>query len=112
MSLSEYKSILINSCALIGNSSSGIHEATSFNIPVINIGTRQNGRLKPLNVINANYDKKDIVKKIKYCLNNKKYRSILKKVKNPYGDGKSASKIIKVLKNINLSKTTQKMNTY
>ena len=112
LSLSEYKSILINACALVGNSSSGIHEATSFNVPVINIGTRQNGRLKPLNVINANYDKKDILKKIKYCLNDKKYRSVLKKVKNPYGDGKSASKIIKVLKNINLSKTTQKMNTY
>ena len=112
LSLSEYKSILINSCALVGNSSSGIHEATSFNIPVVNIGTRQNGRLKPINVIDANYDKKDIIKKIKYCLNNKKYRLALKKIKNPYGDGKSASKIIKVLKNINLSKTTQKMNTY
>ena len=62
LSLSEYKSILINACALVGNSSSGIHEATSFNVPVINIGTRQNGRLKPLNVINANYDKKDILK--------------------------------------------------
>ena len=110
--LSEYKSLLKKTSILIGNSSSGIHEAASFNVPVINIGSRQNRRLKPSNVINVDYKSNDIYKKIVYCLNNKSYLKMVKKIKNPYGDGKSAKKIIKILKKINLKKSTQKINTY
>ena len=47
LNLSEYKTLLTRTKILIGNSSSGIHEASTFKIPVINIGTRQNGRMKP-----------------------------------------------------------------
>lgn len=112
LSLSEYRSLLARASILIGNSSSGIHEAASFKLPVINIGTRQNGRLQPRNVVNADYNAKDILNKIKFCLNNYKYINSLKKLKNPYGDGKTASKIIKVLKKINLLETTQKRNSY
>jgi len=112
LSLSEYRSLLARASILIGNSSSGIHEAASFKLPVINIGTRQNGRLQPRNVVNADYNAKDILNKIKFCLNNYKYINSLKKLKNPYGDGNSASKIIKVLKKINLLETTQKRNSY
>ena len=46
LNLSEYKTLLKYSRILLGNSSSGIHEASTFKIPVINIGTRQNGRMK------------------------------------------------------------------
>lgn len=112
LSLAEYKSLLMRASILIGNSSSGIHEAASFKLPVINIGSRQNGRLQPRNVINVDFNRKNILKKIEFCLNNSKYIKSLKKMKNPYGDGKSANKIIKVLKKINLSETTQKRNSY
>jgi UDP-N-acetylglucosamine 2-epimerase len=112
LSLAEYKSLLMRASILIGNSSSGIHEAASFKLPVINIGSRQNGRLQPRNVINVDFNRKIILKKIEFCLNNSKYIKSLKKMKNPYGDGKSANKIIKVLKKINLSETTQKRNSY
>jgi len=47
LSLSEYSTLLSYARILIGNSSSGIHEAASFKLPVINIGTRQRGRLQP-----------------------------------------------------------------
>ena len=112
LSLSEYSTLLSYAKLLIGNSSSGIHEAASFKLPVINIGTRQNGRLKPRNVINAGYNCNDIFEKIKYCLFNKKFIKSLKSLKNPYGDGKSSIKITNILSKIDLSKSTQKRNAY
>lgn len=112
LSLGEYSFLLRHAKILIGNSSSGIHEAASFKLPVINVGTRQNGRLKPKNVINANYDRKDIYNKIKFCMSNKKYLKMIKFLKNPYGDGKSSLRIVKILSKIDLNKSTQKQNTY
>ena len=112
LSLREYKSLLKHSSILIGNSSSGIHEAASFKTRVVNIGSRQNGRLKASNVIDAQYNSDEILKKIRYTFKNKSYLKALKKVKNPYGDGKSSKKIIRVLKKINLKLSTQKINTY
>ena len=50
---------------LLGNSSSGIHEASTFKVPVINIGSRQDGREKPKNIIDVNYDKNEILRAIK-----------------------------------------------
>ena len=112
LSLSEYKVILKNCRMLNGNSSSGIHEAATFKKPVINIGTRQNRRLKSKNVINVNYNHQAIYKKIQYALNNEKFLKMVKKIKNPYGDGYSANKIIKIIKKINLNSPVQKTITY
>ena len=56
LTLSEYRTLLSGKMILLGNSSSGIHEAASFKVPVINIGSRQSGRYKPINVINVNYE--------------------------------------------------------
>ena len=112
LSLSEYSTLLSYAKILIGNSSSGIHEAASFKLPVINIGTRQNGRLKPKNIVNAEYNRHDIYNKIKFCMFNKKYLKNIKSLKNPYGDGKSSLKICKILDKIDLTKSTQKQNTY
>jgi GDP/UDP-N,N'-diacetylbacillosamine 2-epimerase (hydrolysing) len=112
LSLSEYSALLSHAKILIGNSSSGIHEAASFNLAVVNIGTRQNGRLKPRNVVNADYACSDIYKKIKFCIYNKKFIRSLKSLKNPYGDGKSSIKIANILRKIDISRSTQKQNTY
>ena len=65
LNLSEYKTILKSCSVLIGNSSSGIHEASTFKTPVINIGTRQSGRMKPKNIINVNHNQREICKAIK-----------------------------------------------
>lgn len=112
LSLSEYKTVLKNCEILIGNSSSGIHEAASYNKPVINIGSRQNKRLKSKNILNSQYDNKEILKKIRFILSNKNFKKKLKNVKNPYGDGFSAEKIVKVLKKINFKLPVQKTITY
>ena len=113
LKVQEYKTLLSNCTMLIGNSSSGIHEAASFFKPVVNIGNRQNGRLKPRNVIDVECNTKEILNKINFVLKNKKFVKSLRKLKNPYGDGKSAIKIIKLLKKIRIDKKIiQKKITY
>ena len=97
---------------LIGNSSCGIREAPSFKLPVINIGSRQNRRLRAKNVIDVDHKVYQIKKALDYALNNKKFRKILKKVRNPYGDGKASDKIVSILKNLNLNGITNKVINY
>ncbi len=112
LSLEEYKTILKKCALLIGNSSSGIHEAAIYKKPVINIGSRQNKRLKSKNIVDAKYNYKDILKKIKFILNNRKFKKKVKLTKNLYGDGKSSKRIIGIIKKLNLKESTQKINTY
>ena len=113
LNLREYKTLLSNASLLVGNSSSGIHEAATYKLPVVNIGSRQNGRLKSINVINSDYSTQDIIKKIKFVLNNLEFKRKIKSIKNPYGDGNSASKITLHLSKIKINKvTTQKKITY
>lgn len=87
---------------LIGNSSSGIIESSSFKLPVINIGTRQQGREKASNVVDVDYKKEEIFNAIKY-INSDEYQNQLKNCINPYGDGKACERICKILKNIELN---------
>ena len=106
----EYLSFLKNCKFIIGNSSSGIIEAASFKKPVIDIGRRQNKRLKTFNVINL---KKVSDRKIKNTIkkiSSKKFQFKLKKVKNPYGDGKSSLRIINLLQNTKIDKKLMQKN--
>ncbi len=108
-----YLSLLKNSSILVGNSSSGILEASSFKIPVVNIGNRQRGRLQSENIINCDYSKKTIIKSIKKATSNKKFLLKIVKCKNPYGDGNSSRRILKILKNITINnKLLDKRITY
>ena len=86
---------------MVGNSSSGIVEAASFKLPVINIGSRQNGKVHPDNVINVNCDELSITKGIKKS-QTLKFRKILKKMRNPYGNGSAGRKIAKSLSKLNI----------
>jgi GDP/UDP-N,N'-diacetylbacillosamine 2-epimerase (hydrolysing) len=93
----DYLSILSNCKAIIGNSSSGIIESSSFKIPAINIGRRQNKRFRSKNVIDIKIlNNKNILKAIKYS-QSKKFLNKLKTVSNPYGDGNSSEKIVNEL---------------
>ena len=85
---------------LLGNSSSGIVESCTFNIPTVNLGERQKGKLIPSNVINCEFDFFNLHKLLISIL--KKIKK--KKIKNPYGDGKSGKRIVKLLSKINLKK--------
>ena len=112
LTLREYKTLLSGKMILVGNSSSGIHEASTFKVPVVNIGTRQNGRYKPKNVINVKYCRIEISKAIKLA-KSVMFKNKINKIKNPYGDGNSSMKIIRILKKLNLKNfNTQKKLTY
>lgn len=87
---------------LIGNSSSGIIESSSFKLPVINIGTRQQGREKADNVVNVGYDRDEILRAIDY-IGSDEYCDILKNCTNPYGDGKASERICRILKEIEIT---------
>lgn len=94
----RYYSILKNSLLVLGNSSSGIYEVQSFNIPTINIGDRQKGRLSNPNVINVGIDIDGIIDAIKYA-QTKEFISSFWDKPNVYGSGNSAKKIVSFLKN-------------
>lgn len=65
---------LINNCnCLVGNSSAGIKEGLYLGIPVVNVGTRQQGRLKGKNVMDVNYNKEEIKQAILKQLEHGKY---------------------------------------
>jgi GDP/UDP-N,N'-diacetylbacillosamine 2-epimerase (hydrolysing) len=82
---------------VVGNSSSGLAEAPTFKIGTINIGDRQDGRMKAESVIDCNPDQKSITTAIKKLYSNR-FQNTLSTVNNPYGNGKAAGKIMKILK--------------
>ena len=92
---------------VIGNSSSGLLEAPSFKIGTINIGDRQKGRIKAASVVDCLPDKKSIKRAIKTIYSNK-FQNLLKNVKNPYDNGLSSHRIIKILKNVKLDNILKK----
>lgn len=96
----HYLEIIMNCKSIIGNSSSGIIESASFKLPTINIGRRQNNRLKGKNVINVSKVlEKEILKAIKKT-ESKNFLKKISKIKNLYGDGKSSERIVSILKNM------------
>jgi len=103
----NYLSALQHIDVIIGNSSSGISEAPSFKIGTINIGDRQNGRIKAKSVVDCLSNKKDINRAIKKVYSDE-FKNLLKNVKNPYGNGRSSKKIIKVLKTVKLDNILKK----
>jgi UDP-N-acetylglucosamine 2-epimerase len=86
---------------MVGNSSSGIIEAPSFALPVVNVGTRQKGRMRAANVIDVGYETEEIVRGIRTALSSE-FRASLNGLKNPYGDGNASAIIVNRLKSVPL----------
>jgi UDP-hydrolysing UDP-N-acetyl-D-glucosamine 2-epimerase len=97
-----YLSLMKIAALMVGNSSSGILEAASFRLPVVNIGTRQHGRLRGANVVDATYVGEDIRAKISYALHDAAFRQALRDVTNPYGTGDTAAKTAAILARLRL----------
>jgi GDP/UDP-N,N'-diacetylbacillosamine 2-epimerase (hydrolysing) len=93
----EYLTLLGNAAILVGNSSSGILEAPSFNVPVINIGNRQRGRPQASNILNCGYTEEDIASVIRKALEDETFQAACAAAVNPYGDGKSGERICRIL---------------
>ena len=93
----HYFSMMFCAAAMVGNSSSGIVEAPSFGLPVVNIGTRQQGRLRAANVVDVGYPREAITQGIAQALA-PDFRARLRHLTNPYGDGHAAVVIVRRLK--------------
>jgi UDP-hydrolysing UDP-N-acetyl-D-glucosamine 2-epimerase len=94
-----YLSLLKHADAMVGNSSSGLIEAPSFALPVVNVGSRQRGRLRGGNVVDVAPSRDDIVRGIRTALA-PDLRRRLDGLPNPYGDGRAASRIVTVLREV------------
>ena len=92
----NYQVLLKNCKFIIGNSSSGINEVPYYKIPTINVGIRQDGRLRHPSVIDADYSKKSIIKAIHKAVSNKFNKSI-SNMKYQLGNGNSSKKILSIL---------------
>jgi len=89
--------------AVVGNSSSGILEAPSFKIATINIGNRQKGRIQAKSVINCIAKEADILNAFER-IKEPAFKMQISRTSNPYGDGNTTARIIKILKEINWQK--------
>jgi GDP/UDP-N,N'-diacetylbacillosamine 2-epimerase (hydrolysing) len=98
----EFLGIMKSVDVLIGNSSSGIIEAPSFKLPVINIGTRQQGRARSQNIIDVTPDRHEILDAIDFALHNKEFLKKVRTCKNLFGNGTAAQKMVKIFKDIPL----------
>ena len=98
-----YVNLLRHSKLLVGNSSSGLIEAPSLSLPVINIGPRQKSRFNAGNVIFVDYDENEINNAIVLTQSNL-FKENIKYIKNPYGNGESALNIANVLFTLNIDK--------
>jgi UDP-hydrolysing UDP-N-acetyl-D-glucosamine 2-epimerase len=92
-----YFSLMSLAAAMVGNSSSGIIEAASCGLPVVNIGNRQRGRVHGRNVLNVGYTREEIIQGILRATD-PAFKETLKDLVNPYGDGKAADQIVAKLK--------------
>lgn len=87
-----------------GNSSSGIKETPAFGCPTVNIGSRQDGRLRADNVIDAAYDANSITEAIRRCLFDEDFRVICRDADNPYYLGGAGKRVAEVLATVKLDR--------
>lgn len=109
----DYLGLMGIASVLVGNSSSGIIEAPSFHLPVVNIGTRQQGRERAENIIDTGYNEDEIVTALNKALSDVEFKEKVKRCKNPYGDGKASERIVRVLSETKINnKLLQKRTVY
>lgn len=107
LGIQKYLSCMKICNVVVGNSSSGILEAPSLKTPTVNIGNRQNGRIKAKSIIDCNYSSLGIQKAIKKALS-KKFKKKIKNIKNPYYQKNTSTKIMSIIEQILKNKITIK----
>ena len=108
----RYLPLMKHAVVMVGNSSSGIIEAPSFRLPVVNIGDRQKGRIRAKNVIDvSSCNEKAIANAINKAVS-REFMSSLRGIRNPYGKGRSSEEIVEKLKTIALNKKLIKKRFY
>ncbi|KTF15214.1 UDP-N-acetylglucosamine 2-epimerase [Pseudoalteromonas sp. H105] len=96
----RYLSAVKHAAVVIGNSSSGVIEVPSFNVPTVNIGVRQKGRLAAKSVLHCDATKTAINASITIALQGD-YKTLDEEITNPYGAGNASEQAIAMLKTLN-----------
>ena len=104
----RYLSLAKHAELMAGNSSSGIIEAPSFGLPVVNIGDRQAGRIRAQNVIDVEEFREERISDALDKAVSTEFKCSLRGMINPYGEGNSSGKIVDVLKNLSLDDLVKK----
>lgn len=99
-----YGGLLRMAGAILGNSSSGLLEAPSFELPAVNVGRRQDGRVRAVNVIDVPHDEERIGAAVRQALD-PGFRAGLRGMVNPYGDGHASERIVEILASTKLDET-------
>lgn len=108
----DYLALFKNTSLLVGNSSMGIIDSSYLKVPTVNVGNRQSGREKGVNVVDTQYDATSIAKAIKRAQSSA-FRARVKKSTSPYGDGHAASRIVQTIeRHIDRSDLFHKKLTY
>lgn len=92
LGIRRYLSLMKYAEFVLGNSSSGIIETPAFQVPTVNLGDRQKGRLQSESIINCGTTTEKIVEAIKQALS-AEHHQVCEKVISPYGDGHAAERI-------------------
>jgi GDP/UDP-N,N'-diacetylbacillosamine 2-epimerase (hydrolysing) len=103
----RYLSCLRYVDGVVGNSSSGLTEAPTFRIGTVNIGERQNGRIKAASVIDCAAERAAITAALRELFS-PEFRAKLTVVRNPYGDGGASERIVAVLRSYPLESIVKK----
>jgi UDP-N-acetylglucosamine 2-epimerase (non-hydrolysing)/GDP/UDP-N,N'-diacetylbacillosamine 2-epimerase (hydrolysing) len=99
--------------AFVGNSSATIKETPAFGCPAVNVGSRQQGRLRANNVLDVAYSEEEVLAAIHRSVADEAFRRQCQTCKNPYGAGNAGPKIAEVLATVPLdSHLLQKKMTY
>ena len=97
-----YINLMRHAAVMLGNSSSGIIEAPSIPLAVVNVGPRQQGRQRAANMIDVPCEGEAITDGLKQALSDTFRRSLAGMV-NPYGDGHTSQRIVQVLAEVELA---------
>lgn len=95
----RYLSAVKHASAVVGNSSSGIIEVPAFDVPTVNIGVRQRGRLAARSVLNCIPTKDSISEALNTAIS-RSYKEDGEEILNPYGQGDASSKVINMIKSM------------
>jgi UDP-N-acetylglucosamine 2-epimerase len=99
----RYLSAIKHAALVIGNSSSGIIEVPAFDVPTVNIGMRQKGRLAAKSVLHCEPNKMDIQQTMQAAIK-RNYKASDEIISNPYGQGDASGQIVEMIKSMKFDK--------
>jgi len=99
----RYLSAVKYADAVIGNSSSGVIEVPSFDVPTVNVGVRQQGRLAAKSVLHCSATVEGIIEAVSLAVS-RNYKKEDEKILNPYGQGNASLKVIEMIKSFDFSR--------